>query len=301
MRAPNFIFTVSVGSDERQLTAVTGLGNEIDVVDFRESDRAPVFKQPGKLSGSNITLRGVPIKLWDKEGPLASMFKVFLDGTYVGRCRRLSGLGVKINVYESVESDNIIKHKLPGHLEYNEVTLQQILDTDDKALATWVRSLGYPKGPGDGFAVGSAVKLQDAKHNLDVHILARDQEILATVKLQDCWPSRWNLGDLDVSSEDLLTQELTLQVNGYVESNLGNDELTQWFTNALKCKPEKRTLIVRAYERCAKVGADAPVATWKVINAWPSEIGFADLDAGSTDVWIREVVVACEGVNPIPG
>lgn len=299
MRAPNFIFTASIGSDERALVNISGVGNDIDVVDFRESDRAPIFKLPGKVSGSNITLRGVPLKLWDKEGPLASMFALYKDGAFVGRCRRISGLGVKINIYESTESDNLIKHKMPGHLEFNEVTIQQILDTDDKVLAMWARSLGYPKGPGDGFAVGSSLKLQEAKANLDIHILARDQEVLAKIKLQDCWPSRWKLGDMDVNTEDFLIQELTVQANGYVDA-IGDSEFDKWIIEATKCNVQKKTLIIRAYDRCAKVGADAPVAVWKVINAWPSEIGFADLDSGSTDVWLREVVIACEGVNPVP-
>ena len=300
MRATNFIFTVSIGGEERALVGVSGVGNEIDVVQFTESDRAPIYTQPGKLSGANITLRGVPFKLWEKEGPLASFFQVYVEGALAARCRRVSGLGVKINVFESTESDNIIKHKMPGHLAFNEVTLTQIVDSDDKLLAEWAKSIGYPTGPGDGFATGSALLLEKAKKNVDIFILARDLSPIASVKLLDCWPSRWSLADLDTTSEDMAIQDLTLQVNGYIESNMGDDEFSQWIASALKCKPEKRTLVIRAYERCAKIGADDPVATWKVINAFPAEIGFADLDAGATDVWLREVVVANEGVIPVP-
>lgn len=300
MRANNFIFTVSIGTEERVVQSVSGLGNEFDVVDFRESDRATVFKIPGRLTGSNITIRGVPFKLWEKEGPLSSLFRVYIDGAYLGRCRRVSGLGVRINVYEPVESDNIIKHKAPGHLEFNEVTIGQIIDVDDKLLAQFAQGVGRPLGPGDGYAVGSSLLLQDAKKNIDVHLLSRDGSVIAQWKLLDCWASVYRLGDFDVGGEDDATHEATVQVNGYVETDLGSGEFETWIANVLRCKVEKKFLVLRAYERCAKIGADQAIATWKCVNAFPAEIGFGDLDASSNDVLAREMTIVHEGLIPLP-
>lgn len=114
-------------------------------------------------------------------------------------CQKIGGLSKEIAVAEYVEnvSDGATK-KLPGRTTYGEVTIEKGMVAGDKDMFQYLESV-----------------LKSGKR-FDATIEVRDR--LGNPRKQfsctECWFSKWEMGDLDASSDDVIIETLTMQYEG---------------------------------------------------------------------------------------
>lgn len=133
----------------------------------------------------------------------ASLFSV--DLKYAGKALQgfftsISGLGVEINVVDVISTDakgQQIARKRPGTTKYAEIVMKRTL-TKDKTFWDWVKAVR------DGNL--------DYRSNGSVYLHDRSGAIVGTWEFLNCWPSKWSASDLDVGTDDVMEEEVTLQV-----------------------------------------------------------------------------------------
>lgn len=130
---------------------------------------------------------------------IGSWFEVKLDNGITGMFSDVSGLSIEIEVVENTmaQKDTNLR-KRPGTTKYSEITLKRTL-SPDQAFWKWAKSIrdGDPK-----FRTNGAILLYD--------ISAKNP--IGNWKFTNAWPSKWSASDLDVGTDDLMQEEVTLQV-----------------------------------------------------------------------------------------
>ena len=129
---------------------------------------------------------------------VGSWFGVELDNGITGFFSEVGGLAIDIEVIEFTDaSTDTVTRKRPGTTKYNEVTLKRTL-TADKSFWDWVKKIR------DGnldYRTNGAVVVYD---------MAGGE--LGRWTLTNVWPSKWSASDLDVGTDDLMQEDITLQV-----------------------------------------------------------------------------------------
>jgi len=297
-RMRNYLFTVGLaGGPEHEALVISGQNLMLQEVKYAPSTTKNNYNIPGKIESDSFTVRMVPKKLWEKEGPLASLFELNFDGTPVAHCKRVSGFGVTVTPINNSESTQIVIGKLPGRINFDDVTLEQVSDTKNtNDFYNWIKDFANI-GDSQGFQipVATSKNFQDAKKRVGIRLLARDGSELASWRLIDCTPKDYNPGDLDTGSDNVLIPRCTIKVNGYEEAGVSGDDFGDWVNAAFTCAVPK-TVLVRMYDNCAKPGQDAPLRTVKFFGAWPTKVSYVDLVSDATDVFTREIVIANSGL-----
>lgn len=129
---------------------------------------------------------------------IGSWFEVKLDNGITGMFSDVSGLSIEIEVVENtMTAKDTVMRKRPGTTKYSEITLKRTL-SPDQAFWKWA------KGIRDG----------DSKFRTNGAILLYDiaQKPIGNWKFTNAWPSKWSASDLDVGTDDLMQEEVTLQV-----------------------------------------------------------------------------------------
>jgi phage tail-like protein len=129
---------------------------------------------------------------------VSSWFGVELDNGISGYFSEVSGLGVDIEVVEITDSSSdTMTRKRPGTTKYAEINLKRTL-SPDKAFWDWAKSIrdGEP-----GFRTDGAVVLYD---------IAGSE--IGRWTFTNAWPSKWSASDLDVGTDDVMQEDVTLQV-----------------------------------------------------------------------------------------
>jgi phage tail-like protein len=122
-------------------------------------------------------------------------FKLQIDGVAQGHFTECSGLNVKIASIAYRETGTDVVHKLPGPVEYGDITLKYGL-TSSKELWTWM--LDTAKG-----------KL--VRKNISIIMLDNDGVKPAFQwNLKDTWPSGWAGASLSASGKDAAIESITL-------------------------------------------------------------------------------------------
>jgi phage tail-like protein len=130
---------------------------------------------------------------------VGSWFSVELDNGIGGYFTDVSGLGVEIEVVDvnDTMTGRTESRKRAGTAKYSEIVLKRKF-SGDKAFWDWAK------------------KIRDG--NLDYRskgaIVLHDMSGGETGRwtFLNCWPSKWSASDLDVGSDDLMEEEVTLQV-----------------------------------------------------------------------------------------
>jgi phage tail-like protein len=133
----------------------------------------------------------------DKE-LIGSWFSIKLDNGIEGEFTEASGFGVEVEVIEATDSKNDTRTiKRPGTTKYQEITLKRNLSPDKKFWA-WAKSIRDGK---PDFRTNGALVLSD--------IAGKE---LSRWTFTNVWPSKWSASDLDVGTDDLMIEEVTLAV-----------------------------------------------------------------------------------------
>jgi phage tail-like protein len=132
---------------------------------------------------------------------VTSWFTVELDATQsVAFFSEASGLAMEIDVVENTQTSktgDTFTRRRPGVAKYGEITLKRTF-TKDKAFYDWAQKIR------DGekeFRSAGAIVLRDI-----------DGAEVERWTFAAAWPSKWSASDLDVGSNDLMTETVVLQV-----------------------------------------------------------------------------------------
>jgi phage tail-like protein len=129
---------------------------------------------------------------------IGSWFTIELDNGIDGFWTDASGLAIEIEVVEKTDSaTDTITRKRPGTTKYQEITLKRTL-SPDKKFWSWAKSIR--DGSKDYRTKGAIV----------LHDISGGETGRWT--FENAWPSKWSASDLDVGSDDLMVEEVTLQV-----------------------------------------------------------------------------------------
>jgi phage tail-like protein len=129
---------------------------------------------------------------------VGSWFSVELDNGISGYFSEVSGLAVDVEVIEFTDTAiDTVTRKRPGTTKYNEVTLKRTL-SPDKTFWDWVKKI---RDGNMDYRTDGAVVVFD---------MAGDE--IGRWTLTNVWPSKWSASDLDVGSDDLMQEDVTLQV-----------------------------------------------------------------------------------------
>ncbi|MET0909192.1 MAG: phage tail protein [Ilumatobacteraceae bacterium] len=143
------------------------------------------------------------------EGPaqttlfLTSQFYVTLENGIEGMFTDVGGLVIEVDTTEIRFADNkgrVTLQNRPGLTKYGEITLKRQV-SDDKKFFEWVKKIRDGKIE----RTGGSVTITD--HALN---------IVGSWSFKNAWPSKWAVSDPDATSNDPMTEDITLQIE-YLE------------------------------------------------------------------------------------
>lgn len=120
------------------------------------------------------------------------------------RFSEASGFNYEVNMVENTSSGpngDTITIRRPGTTKYADITLKRTL-SPDKTFWNWAKSIR------DG-------KL-DYRTNGSLVLYDMGGNELARWDFSNAWPSKWSASDLDVGSDDLMIEEVTLAVESII-------------------------------------------------------------------------------------
>ena len=125
----------------------------------------------------------------------AYYFKLIILGVTQASFTQCSGFGIRIDPISYVAGGDVVEHKLPGRVHYEEVTLQYGL-TDSLELWQWMES---------------AVKGTVQRKNVQIVLLDADG-ITEKVRwsLSNAWPCAWHGAPLNTMSSVIAIEALEL-------------------------------------------------------------------------------------------
>jgi phage tail-like protein len=135
---------------------------------------------------------------------VGSWFSVELDNGIKGFFTDASGFNYEMEVVEKTEATekgDTRTRKRPGTAKYQDITLKRTL-SPDKKFWNWAKSIR------DGSL--------EYRTNGSVVIFDMSGKELSRWTFTNVWPSKWSASDLDVGSDDLMTEEVTLAVEEMV-------------------------------------------------------------------------------------
>jgi phage tail-like protein len=123
-------------------------------------------------------------------------FKLVIGNVTEGHFTQCTGLGVRVEAIKYREGGDLqVVHRLPGRVEYSDVTLRYGLTTS-KDLWLWLES---------------AIKGTVERKNISIVVLAQDGKTEAVrFNLDRAWPASWAGAPLDALGHEVAIEELTL-------------------------------------------------------------------------------------------
>ncbi|WP_447724771.1 phage tail protein [Sphingomonas koreensis] len=114
--------------------------------------------------------------------------------------QEVSGIDPHVLSEEVVEGGvNSFVHRLPVMAKHSNLVLKRGYVTGASALARWA-----------GQAVGSTFAAPISTSALSVSLLGPGAQPTVTWSFQNAWPVRWEIGELDTTRNELLTETLEI-------------------------------------------------------------------------------------------
>jgi phage tail-like protein len=135
---------------------------------------------------------------------VGSWFHIKLDNGIEGFFTDASGFGYEVEVVEQTETKTDTRTiKRPGTTKYQDITLKRTL-SPDKQFWAWVKKIR------DG----------NLEYRTNGSMVVSDMAgtELSRWTFTNIWPSKWSASDLDVGSDDLMTEEVTLAVEELIRN-----------------------------------------------------------------------------------
>lgn len=132
-----------------------------------------------------------------EEDPLQSfMFRVSIAGLPTGvGFQKVGGLSREVAVVEYLENMYSHTHKLPGRETVGEITFERGAYADDHLQNLYE----------------TVFNNNALRNNVNIQICDRFGSIRREFQLAECWFSKFEMGDLDATSDDVIIETLTMQ------------------------------------------------------------------------------------------
>ena len=129
---------------------------------------------------------------------VGSWFHIDLKKVTIEGITEVSGLNFEVNVVEYTQAfkdGSTVTKKRPGAVQFTEVTVKRPLSSD-KSMWKWAKEIrdGHKDYRQDG-----AIILYDIAN-----------KEVGRWTFENAWPSKWSASDLDVGTDDPITEEMTL-------------------------------------------------------------------------------------------
>ncbi len=135
---------------------------------------------------------------------VGSWFFIKLDNGIEGFFTDASGFGFEVEVIEKTDASTDTRtRKRPGTTKYQDITLKRTL-SPDKKFWSWAKSIR------DGTL--------EYRTNGSLVISDMAGTELSRWTFTNVWPSKWSASDLDVGTDDLMTEEVTLAVEELIRN-----------------------------------------------------------------------------------
>lgn len=137
-----------------------------------------------------------------EQDPLQSfMFKVTIAGLPTGvGFQKVGGLSREVAVVEYLENMYEHKHKLPGRESVGEVTFERGMYADNYLQTIYE----------------SVFNNNNCRSTVTIDVLDRFGNIRRSFQLAECWFSKYEVGDLDATSDDVIIETLTMQFESFL-------------------------------------------------------------------------------------
>ena len=134
--------------------------------------------------------------------PLQSfMFKVQITGLPSGvGFQKVGGLSREVAVVEYLESMYSHKHKLPGRESVGEVTFERGMYADGELQKVYEKVFNN----------------NNARQTVVIQVCDRFGNVRREFQLAECWFSKYEIGDLDATSDDVIIETLTMQFEYFI-------------------------------------------------------------------------------------
>lgn len=132
-----------------------------------------------------------------EQDPLqAFMFRVQISGLPTGvGFQKVGGLSREVSVIEYLENMYEHAHKLAGREKVGEVTLERGMYADDYLQQMYEVIFNNP----------------NQRSTVVIQICDRLGNVRREFQLAECWFSKYECGDLDATSDDVIIETLTMQ------------------------------------------------------------------------------------------
>lgn len=134
---------------------------------------------------------------------LGSLFAVEVPGIGTTVFTDVSGLSIEVGVIDhqvaTTKGDTVTK-KVMGTPSYGDITLKRSLSSN-RDFYDWAQEV--VRGEASKFRRDCGIVLYDAQ-----------QKELGRWEVQRAFPKKWSASDLDVGSDDVMVEEITLAIEG---------------------------------------------------------------------------------------
>ena len=143
-----------------------------------------------------ITTKAYAVRTFESDPLQSYMFKVQISGLPTGvGFQKVGGLSREVAVVEYLENMYSHTHKLPGRESVGEITFERGMYADDY-LQT---------------AYESIFKSTTKRSTVVIQVCDRFGNVRREFQLAECWFSKYECGDLDATSDDVIIETLTMQ------------------------------------------------------------------------------------------
>lgn len=139
-------------------------------------------------------------------------FRIKVNNAVVAGLTKCSALTVSVESKEFRSGDmDSFKHKLPGMVSYEAITLEQGVTTD-KTFESWATAMSNYLG---NKGSDSQKTPDNFRKDLDIEIFNLNNERVKAYRVFNCWVSKYTaVPDLDANSADVMIQTLVLENEG---------------------------------------------------------------------------------------
>lgn len=132
-----------------------------------------------------------------EKDPLQSfMFRVQIAGLPTGvGFQKVAGLSREVAVVEYLENMYSHTHKLPGRESVGEITLERGMYADDQLQKMYE----------------AIFNKSSTRSTVVIQVCDRFGNVRREFQLAECWFSKYECGDLDATSDDVIIETLTMQ------------------------------------------------------------------------------------------
>ena len=139
-------------------------------------------------------------------------FRIKVNNVPVAGLTKCSALTISVESKEFRSGDmDSFKHKLPGMVSFEPITLEQGV-TNDKTFEAWATAMSNYVG---NKGADSQKTPNDFRKDIDIEIFNLNNEKVKAYRVYNCWVSKYTaVPDLDANSADVMIHTIVLENEG---------------------------------------------------------------------------------------